>query len=121
MKHLLAVALFLTAGLLAGLQQPAQPDPQKSQQQDKDKKAAPPPMTPAARLAAAKTAFIKKSGGQDSIAFDVVNDTLQGWGRFTLVDTPEKADIIVEVFTTEDKPTTVSTSMKPSYRSGAPE
>lgn len=121
MKLPFAVVLFLTASFLAGQQQPAQSDSQKTQQQDKDKKAAPPPMTPAARLAAAKTAYIKKSGGSDSIAFDVVNDTLQGWGRFTLVDAPEKADIIIEVFTTEDKPTGVSTSMKPSYRTGAPE
>ena len=112
MKPVLLSALFLTASLLAAQQQPQQPqqNTQQSQQPDKEKKASPPPMTPAARLAAAKTAFLKKSGGSESIPYDVVSDTLQGWGRFTLVEAVEKADVIIEVYTAEDSPTTISTS-----------
>ena len=111
MKCLLisALAVFLTAGFL----------PAQQQQQDKEKQASAPPMTPAARLAAARTAFIKKSGGEDAIAFDVVSTTLEGWGRFALVDAPEKADIIVEIVTGEDnRPTAGPGSVKSSRRSG---
>lgn len=112
MKPVLLSALFLSASLLAVQLQPQQPqqNAQQSQVQDKDKKAALPPMTPAARLAAAKTAFLRKSGGSESIPYDVVSDTLQGWGRFTMVDAPEKADVIIEVYTAEDTPATISTS-----------
>lgn len=111
MKPVLLSLIFLSASLLAAQPQLQQPqNTQSPQQQDQEKKAAPPPMTPAARLAAAKTAFLRKSGGSESIPYDVVNDTLQGWGRFTLVDAPEKADVIIEVYTAEDSPTTISTS-----------
>jgi hypothetical protein len=55
-----------------------------------------PPMTAAGRLGAAKTAFVKNAGG-NSIPFRVIESTLEGWGRFTLVEAPEKADLIVEV------------------------
>jgi hypothetical protein len=110
MKPVLVTVLFLSASLLAAQQQSQQQNAQPPQQQDNEKKAAPPPMTPAARLAAARTAFLRKSGGSESIPYDVVNDTLQGWGRFTLVDAPEKADIIIEVYIAEDSPTTISTS-----------
>jgi hypothetical protein len=111
MKCLLisALAVFLTASFLT-----AQPP-----QQDKEKQASASPMTPAARLAAARTAFIKKSGGEDAIAFDVVSTTLEGWGRFALVDAPEKADIVVEIVTGEDnRPAAGPASIKPSRRSG---
>jgi hypothetical protein len=111
--------VLFTASLSGAQQQQA--SNQQQQPPEKEKKAAPQPLTPAARLAAAKTAFIKKTGGQDTIPYDVISETLRGWGRFTLVDAPEKADIIVEVFTTEDHPTSVSTTMRPSRRTGGME
>jgi hypothetical protein len=111
MKHLLlsAFAVLLTATLLVGQQQ---------QEPEKEKKATPPPITPAARLAAAKTAFVRMSGGSDTIPYDVISETLQGWGRFTLVESPEKADIVIEVSTTEDHPTSVSASSRPARHGG---
>src|SRR5262249_36631359 len=83
-----------------------------------EKKTAPPPMSASARLAAAKTAFLKKAGSGDRIAYDVVSSTLEGWGRFTLVNTPEKADIIVEVFSTGEAETAVPSSVGRSRETG---
>jgi hypothetical protein len=75
-----------------------------------------PPLGVSARLAAARTAFIKNAGGSD-IPFNVVNSGFEGWGRFTLVGTPEKADIIVEVSAPdEDGGVTVSSKTTNSGR-----
>jgi hypothetical protein len=56
---------------------------------------APVAITPSARLAAAKSAFLAGKGS--NIPYDVVESSLEGWGRFALVETPAQADIIVEV------------------------
>jgi hypothetical protein len=53
-------------------------------------------ISPSARLAAAKTAFIRHGGGSE-IPYNAVLSGMEGWARFTLVDSPEKADIVVEV------------------------
>lgn len=48
------------------------------------------------RLAFGKSMYVKSEhGGQ--IAFDAISTDLQNWGRFTILDTPEKADLIAEV------------------------
>jgi hypothetical protein len=62
---------------------------------------APPPISPSARLAAAKTAYLKDGGGSD-IPFNVIESGLEGWGRFTLVDSPRQADVIIEVESPEE-------------------
>jgi hypothetical protein len=96
-----ALLLFLLAsGILIAAQQEQKPE---------EKKPAP-PIPPAARLAAAKTAILKKAGSGSNVAYDVVSSTLEGWGRFTLVNTPEKADVIVEVFSVEESEGGISAS-----------
>lgn len=74
-------------------------------------------MTPAVRLAAAKTAFLKRAHGS-ATSFDVISTTIEGWGKYTLVDAPEKADIVIEVYSTEDASTTVSSSLGPNRETG---
>jgi hypothetical protein len=54
------------------------------------------PLSPSARLAAAKTAFLKNAGGSE-VPFDVITEGVRGWGRYQIVSAPEKADIIIEV------------------------
>jgi predicted Zn-dependent protease len=76
-----------------------------------------PPMTTAARLAAAKTAFLRRIAGR-TIPFDVISSAVEGWGKFTLVETPEKADIIFEVSSTGDSPVSVSSSVDTSAETG---
>ena len=76
------LTLFPALSLMAGQQQPEQKKPAI--------------VSPAARLESAKTALIIRTRGSD-VPYDVISHTIEGWGRFTLVDTPEKADIVVEV------------------------
>jgi len=58
--------------------------------QAKPKEAAPDP------LRTARTIFVKQAGGSD-IPFNVISSALDGWGRFTQVDAPEKADLVVSI------------------------
>jgi hypothetical protein len=70
----------------------------------------PTPISPSARLAAAKRAYVKNAGGSD-IPFNVIESGIEGWGRFTLVDSPRDADVIIEVESPEeDSGATVSSS-----------
>ena len=50
----------------------------------------------ASKFAFGKTAFIKNDHGSN-IAYDAISSDIQGWGRFTLLNSPEKADFIVEI------------------------
>ncbi len=104
---LLAATLVFISGAFG--QQPA---PQQSAQPEKK-----PELTSSARLAAAKTAFLRKTAGS-GIPFDVVSSSMEGWGHFTLVSTPEKADVIIEVSSPEEGGTSFSASSGPSRETG---
>lgn len=54
------------------------------------------PANEMAKLAFGKSAFIKNEHG-GNIAFDAISSDIEGWGRFVLVDSPDKADFVVEV------------------------
>src|SRR5215831_15406375 len=114
MSRALKVTLFvlLVTAFAAAIQQE-----QKPEQKEQEEKTASPPMSTSARLAAAKSSFLKKTGG-DNIAYDVVSSTLEGWGRFTLVNAPEKADIVIEIFSSEEPQTSVSSSTGISRQTG---
>jgi hypothetical protein len=73
--------------------------------------------TPSMRLAAAKNVFITRTHGS-RIPLDVIRSTMEGWERFTFVETPEKADLIVEIFSTGDSGVQVSSSSKVSSETG---
>jgi hypothetical protein len=70
-----------------------------AQEPPKDKPSYVPPLV---RLAAAKTAFIRNAGGSE-IPFNVISSGIEGWGRFTLVDSAAKADILVEVLSPDEE------------------
>lgn len=55
-----------------------------------------PPMSPLVRLTSAKTVYLKSGGGSD-IPYNVISSDMEGWGRYELVKSPEKADLIVEI------------------------
>jgi hypothetical protein len=55
------------------------------------------------RLMAARTVFLKHARGSE-IPFNVISSTFEGWGRFTVVDSPEKADIVLEVSSPPNDP-----------------
>jgi hypothetical protein len=76
--------------------------------------------TPSMRLAAAKSVFITRTHGS-RVPLDVIQSTLEGWGRFTFVETPEKADLIIEISSTGDSGVQVSSSSKVSPETGQEE
>jgi len=103
----LGVFLVITWGAVhAGAQQPAEKKPLIE--------------TPSMRLAAARTVFITRTHGS-RIPFDVIRSTLEGWGRFTMVEMPDKADLIIEIYSSGDSGVQVSSSAKVSAESGQEE
>lgn len=56
-----------------------------------------PPISPSARLAAAKNVFVKNVAGGSDLPFNVISGAIESWPRFIMVDSPEKADIVIEV------------------------
>jgi hypothetical protein len=76
--------------------------------------------TPSMRLAAARNVFITRIHGS-RIPVEVIRSTMEGWGRFTMVESPEKADLIIEISSTGDSGVQVSSSSKVSPESGREE
>lgn len=97
---------LLTSGFSAHGQQPAEKKPLIE--------------TPSMRLAAAKNVFITRTHGS-RIPLDVIRSTMEGWERFTFVETPDKADLIVEISSTGDSGVQVSSSSKVSPETGQEE
>src|SRR6478735_4390336 len=97
------VLILLTSGISAFSQQPAEKKPLIE--------------TPSMRLAAAKNVFITRTHGS-RIPLDVIRSTMEGWERFTFVETPEKADLIIEIYSTGDSAVQVSSSSNVSPESG---
>ncbi|HUN89833.1 MAG TPA: hypothetical protein VMU28_13625 [Terriglobales bacterium] len=85
MKSLIPIVLILTAVFCV-----AQEQPKPAQEQSK------PVVSPSARLAAAKTAYIKNGGGNE-MPFNIISSAIDSWGRFIPADSPEAADIIIEI------------------------
>jgi hypothetical protein len=53
-------------------------------------------MNPLVRLASAKSIFLKSGGGSE-IPYNVISSSMENWGRYTIVNSPDKADLIMEV------------------------
>jgi hypothetical protein len=76
--------------------------------------------TASMRLASARNVFIYRTHGSQ-IPFDVIRSTVEGWGRFTLVDTAGKADLIIEISSSGDSSVQVSSSSSVSAETGKEE
>jgi len=76
------------------------------------------PLSASARLKAAKTAYVTTVSGTD-IPYKVITSALEAWGRFTLVNAPEKADIILEISAPDAGGVSVTSSTSALH--GAPE
>jgi hypothetical protein len=101
-----AALVVIVSGFLSYAQQPPAKNPRIE--------------TPSMRLAAARSVFITRMHGS-RIPVDVIQSTLEGWGRFTFVETPEKADLIIEISSTGDSGVQVSSSSKVSPETGQEE
>lgn len=98
--------ILLTSGIAVFSQQPAEKKPLIE--------------TPSMRLAAARNVFITRTHGS-RIPLDVIRSTMEGWERFTFVETPDKADLIIEISSTGDSGVQVSSSSKISPETGQEE
>lgn len=80
-----------------------------------------PPLNPFTRLTAAKTVFIKNGGGGE-IPFNVIESSMEGWGRYQIVRSADQADLILEVTSPTENSggVSVSSSTKTGI-SGRPE
>jgi hypothetical protein len=74
------------------------------------------PLNPFTRLTAAKTVYLKNSGGSE-IPFNVIETSMEGWGRYQVVNSADKADLIVEVTSPTENSGGVSVSS--STKTGA--
>jgi hypothetical protein len=59
------------------------------------------PVSTVARLQAAKTVFLKNESVTD-IPFNVIQAGMESWPRYQIVNSPDKADIVLEVLAPED-------------------
>lgn len=95
------IAALMTTGILLAQEKPPAPPEHKN----------PVYASPSARLAAAKTACVKNGGGSD-VPFNLISAGIEGWGRFLLVDSPEQADIVIEITSPGDEHTSTSTKTR---------
>jgi hypothetical protein len=87
----LIVFVVLISGIVLAQEKPQAPLAQKN----------PVYVSPSARLAAAKTVFMKNMRGSE-VPFNVISGGMEGWGRFIMVDSPEQADIVIEITSPDD-------------------
>lgn len=81
----------------------------------------PAPETASERLTNAKSVLVTRARG-NGIPYDVIKTTLDGWGRFTLVESKDKADLVIEVATTGgDSGVRIASHSAPSPLTGRPE
>lgn len=118
MRYSGRVAAILVAGctwMIGSAQQPPLPAQQTPTPEKK-----PVIETAAMRLASARNVLIIRTRGS-VVPFDVIRSTLDGWGRFTLVETRDKADLIIEIASGGDSGVQVSSSSGVSSDSGREE
>src|SRR5689334_17010374 len=107
MRRLAVFSVVLMVAMSGGVQARAQQPPEKK----------PLIETPSMRLAAGRNVFMVRTHGSH-IPFDVIRSTMEGWGRFTFVETPEKADLIIEIASSGDSGVQVSSSSNVSPQTG---
>ncbi len=73
--------------------------------------------TPSMRLASGRNVFMVRTHGSH-IPYDVIRSTMEGWGRFTFVETVEKADLIIEIASSGDSGVQVTSSTRVSPETG---
>src|SRR5258708_6780337 len=78
------------------------------------------PASPAARFANVKTAYVTRTGGSP-IAYDVISSAIDGWGRFASAGSPEKADILIEIPSTDPGGVVSYSGTKNDQKTGRPE
>ena len=73
--------------------------------------------TPSMRLASARNVYVTRTHGSQ-VPYDVIRSTVEGWGRFTMVESADKADLIIEVYSSGDSGIQVTSTSQVSPESG---
>jgi hypothetical protein len=104
---ILGFAIFCLVATLATFAQQSQSEPKKY-------------LSPQARMAAAKNVYLRNAGGTD-IPFNVIQAGIESWPRYLVVNSPDKADLIIEVLAPEESTgTSVSSKTTTDSKSGKP-
>jgi hypothetical protein len=111
------LVLFMVSVVIAGAQQPKTPEPSAAP-------ATPVPATQAPitrfdRLAVAKTIYIKNNANNE-IPYNVISTSVESWGRYIIVDDPDKAEIVMEISMSGEQGVKVTESNKTSMHTGQP-
>lgn len=96
MIRIAIVVLVLLSATFALTQEQSAPD---SKPQTPDRAL----LSPVARLKAAKTMYVKNLGATD-IPYNVIENGLEAWPRFVIVDSPDQADVILQVEAPDSSP-----------------
>jgi hypothetical protein len=75
-------------------------------------------MSPQARMAAAKTVYLRNGGGTD-VPFNVIQAGIESWPHYVVVNSPEKADLIIEVISPEEVSKSSSVGAKVDTKGGS--
>jgi hypothetical protein len=89
------LVLFVSLALLVFAQQAPAPDAAPAASSPK------PVISTNARLANAKTVYLTAKESHNDIPFNVISNAFDGWAKYVVVPSAEKADLIVEVSATE--------------------
>ncbi len=120
------VAILVLAGLwLAGSAAARQSSASGQPQSAAEKPASAPEKKPvietaAMRLASARNVMIVRTRGS-MVPFETIQSTLDGWGRFTLVETRDKAELIIEIASNGDSSVQVSSTSSVAPETGQEE
>jgi hypothetical protein len=114
------MAVLISTCLFAQEKPQASPEPPQTsgEQKNAEAKSHATLVSPSARLAAAKTAYMKNAAGSE-IPFNVISAGIDGWGRFQMVGSPSEADVVIEVYSPDDEhASSSSTSAKTKVGAG---
>jgi hypothetical protein len=87
-KHACAVLLLFAFSGRAVIAQEAPPEPKKY-------------LTPQQRLQQAKAVYLRNAGGTE-VPFNIIQAGFESWPRYTMVNSPDKADLLVEVLAPQE-------------------
>lgn len=99
------IAFFSLVSCLAAIAQDQPTEPKKY-------------MSPQARMQAAKTIYLRNGGGTD-VPFNIIQAGIESWPHYIVVNSPDKADLILEVVSPEDVSKSSSVGAKVDTKGGS--
>ncbi len=117
MGKMRTVLIIVGIGIFLAVQVAAQQPTASPSSSPVPEKKAPAAESPTAKLTSARTVLITRARG-NNIPYETIQSTVAGWMRFSLVDTVEKADIVISVESYGDSDVRVSSTAGPNATTG---